>query len=443
MRILAVQFTPALRGRPAPRFDPQLGVLLALLRRQGHEVSLAGVAQADLAPIKSALARGLPQLIYASISAVCADTARRTLQYVHDKEFLPVVAGGSYATVDPPACLSLPGVTAVAIGEPDASLVAYFERLKDPAVRQIVQGVWWRDESRLSRPEMPALVEDLDSLPFPERDLFDYATWVRQTGELEVAVGRGCSQGCGYCLLPATARLYDGRGTWVRRRSPGNILEEIAALREKYAGATTVRVLDHAFALDRRWLAAFLSAYQSACDLPLRCHLRANAIDAELLPQLAEAGCRVADVEVVSASDFIRNEIFHMDVTQDQLVAAFDHLRAAGIRSRAVLYLGSPYESETSLDDAGRLLRRLRPDFVDLRPYYPWPGTAARDTAADNGWLHSRGEEQYHGDLPGIDMPATRPAVIARFLRKYRQEFSLGEGEPWWRRWVPGFGRGR
>lgn len=443
MRILAVQFVSAVAGRPAPRFEPQLGVLLALLRDHGHELALVGVANSDAAPLKAALARNLPQMIYADISAVCADAARRTLQYVQDKEFLPVIAGGTYATVAPAACLSLPGVTAVAIGEPDASLVAYFERLKDPAVRQIVQGVWWRDERRLSQPELPALVEDLDSLPFPERALFDYASWVAKTGELEMAVGRGCPQECAYCLLPPTGRLYEGRGTWVRRRSPEDVLEEIAALRAQYPAAGSVRILDHAFALDGAWLEAFLTAFEQECDLPFRCHLRANAIHPDLPARLARARCILADIEVISGSDFIRNEIFQMNLSEEQIVDAFDRLRAVGIRSRAILYLGSPYESEASLEDAGRLLRRISPDAVDVRPYHPWPGTTARATAADNGWLHSRGEEQYHADQPGISMPATRPELVARFIRKYRQEFSLTEGEPWWRRWSHVFGRGR
>ena len=435
MRILAFQFVAAVHGRPTPRFEPQLGVLLALLKARGHDVALVGVSRPDPAPIKAALARHLPQILYADISAVCIDVARRALQYLQDKEFLPVVAGGTYATVDPAGCLSLPGVAAGAGGEPDASLGGYFGRLKDPAGRQVVQGVWWRDESRLAQPQMPALVEDLDSLPFAERDAFEYSGWVRQTGELEIAAGRGCPQACGYCLLPATARLYEGRGAWVRRRSPENLLEEIGGLQARFAGAQSVRILDHAFALDGAWLESFLSAYERDCGLPLRCHLRANAADAAIVARLAAAGCRFADVEVISGSDFIRNEIFEMALSEEQLTSTFAWARRAGIRTRAVLYLGAPYESEVSLEDTGRLLRALHPDVVDVRPYYPWPGTVGRRTAADNGWLHSRGEEQHHADQPGIDMPACRPDLVARFIRRYRQEFGATVGEPWWRRW--------
>lgn len=441
MRILVLQFVPSLRGRRVPRFDPLLGTMLALLKQRGHDVTLLGLSRADLHAVKSALARGLPQVVYADIHAVCATAARRVALYLQDHEFLPIVAGGSYSTLEPEACLSLPGVVAAALGEPDASLITYFERLKDPAVGQIVRGVWLRDERGLARPALPPLVEDLDSLPFPERDLFDCARQVLETGELEVAVGRGCPQRCGYCLVPAIAAMYAGGGQWTRRRSPGHVLAEICELRRRYATLRTIRFVDHAFALDRAWLDDFLAAYTADCALPYSFHLRANAADRVDARQLAASGARSATIEVISGSDFIRNDIFQMDLSDGQIVSAFAALREAAIRSRAVVYLGSPYESDTSLEQTAGLLRRLKPDAVDVRMYYPFSGTTAARISRENGWLHPRGEEQFHADQPGLNIPACRPEAIAGFVRRLRREWPIGFGEPWWRKWTAGLRR--
>lgn len=435
MRIQILQIAAQTRQRPLPRFDPQLGTLITLLRQRGHELALVGVARFHEPSIKAALARDLPHLIYADVAPVCVDVARRTLEFISAREFLPVVAGGGYPTVDPPASLSLPGVHAVAIGEPDASLVTYLERLKDPAGAQAVRGVWLRDEAGLTRPEMPALVEDLDSLPFAERDLFGYAEHVQRGGDLEIAAGRGCPQQCGYCLNDWVEALYEDRGTWVRRRSPRSILDEITLLRERYPGAKRVRILDHAFVLDTRWLESFAAAYAAGCELPLRCHVRANAMNEQVVGALATARCTWADVEVISGSDFIRNEMFDMELSNEQIRAAFAALRSVGIRIRATLYLGAPYESEASLMDTRQLLHDLRPDVVDARPYYPFPGTRSVEVCRNNGWLHPRGEEQYHHDHCGISMPACRPEVVEAFLRRLRGEFATETGDPWWRRW--------
>lgn len=435
MRILILQFASDARGRPVPRFEAQLGTLMAILRSRGHTLGLAGMARFRIEAIKAALARSLPQLIYADISPVCTDVARRTLQYMQEHEFVPVVAGGLYAALDPSACLSLPGVKAAAVGESDAAIVTYLERIKDPAVGQVVQGVWLRDERGLTQPALPPLIEDLDSLPFPERELFDYAAAVRRTGEIEIAVGRGCPQRCSYCSNPGLRARHEARGAWVRRRTPEHVIEEIDRLRARYADARSMRFLDHAFALDRGWLRGFLAAYRRAVAIPFRCHVRANATDAELAAELAESACRRADVEVISGSSFIRDEVFAMDVSGEQLETAFAALRTAGIATRAIVYLGAPYESEASLDETLHLLRRLRPDQVDARPYFPWPGTPAEALCRQHGWLHSRGAEQLHAEQCGLDMPACRPAIVAAALRRMRAEFPTTLGDPWWRRW--------
>jgi radical SAM superfamily enzyme YgiQ (UPF0313 family) len=431
MRILILQFAPEKPRHPLPRFDPSLGVMITLLQQRDHELALCGLSRYDQAAIKSEMARMLPQLVYADISAVCTDAARRTLQYIHDHEFLTVVAGGQYATVAPQNALSLPAVHAVAIGEPDASLVTYLERAKDPAVGQVVSGVWLRDERGLARPGMPSLIEDLDSLPFPERDLFKYGEHVHRTGEIEIAVGRGCPQSCAYCINDRVESLYDEEsGSWVRRRSPGNVLEEIDLLRNRYEGVRSVRFLDHGFALDNDWLREFLDAYKGlvgagAADppgdsensaslaLPFRCHLRANSATAEVVERLAAAGCRLVDVELISGSDFVRNEIFDMNLDGEQIAATFELLRAHSIGARVIVYPGAPYESEASLDETRDLLRSIKPDAADIRAYYPWPGTRAREVAEENG-----------------------------FVKKLRHEFPSFPGESRWRRWtLPKFGR--
>jgi anaerobic magnesium-protoporphyrin IX monomethyl ester cyclase len=435
MRILVIQFAPATRDRPVPRFEPRLGTLLALLKKRGHELSLLGLARFHLTSTKAALADKLPQLIYADIAGVCQGAAHRTFEYIQQHEFLPIVVGGDFPTVDPAGSLSLPGVQAAALGEPDASLVTYLERIKDPTIGQVVSGVWMRDEAGLARPDLPALVEDLGSLPFPERELFGYADHVRRTGEIEIAVGRGCPQQCAYCINDWLESIYEGRGAWVRRRTPENVLAEINLLRGRYPDVRRVRFLDHAFALDAAWLESFMQVYRQRCPLPCRCHLRLNAAEEDTLRRLTEARCEQVDVEVISGSDFIRNEIFDMDLSNAQIETAFAQLRAARIRTRAIVYLGAPYESEASLADTRELLLRLKPNLADVRPYYPWPGTRAFETCRENGWVHVRGEEQYHHDLNGLDIPACRPDQVHAFMRRLRQEVPTTLGEPWWRRW--------
>lgn len=435
VRILVFQFAPALRRGPLPRFDPQLGTLLSLLRLRGHELGFVSTSKFDLTPCKAALAKTLPQLIYADISGVCVHTARRTLEYITQHEFLPIVVGGTYPTIDPAGSLSLPGVTACAIGEPDASLVTYLERIKDPTLTGVTSGVWMRDERGTAQPALPDLVEELDSLPFAERELFNYQEFVTRTHSIEIATGRGCPKKCAYCVNATVQAKYGQPHEWVRRRSAENILDEIDKLRERYQPVRMVRFLDHSFALEQDWLDDFLGVYVRRCALPFHCHVRLNEADDARLRLLREAGCELVDCEVISSSFFIRNEIFDMDLTNEQITAAFERIHELNMQTRAICYLGSPYDSEAALNDTRALLQTLKPTMVDVRAYYPFPGTAAVLTCQENSWIHPRGEQQYHAEQNGIDMPACRPDLVAAFVRKLRKEFPTEIGGSWFQRW--------
>ncbi len=85
---------------------------------------------------------------------------------------------------------------------------------------------------------------DLDALPFPDRDLF-LDEWRKYGYTLDspevpfvpdlpapfltIIAGRGCKYNCNFCQ-PAERLLF---GRQVRRRSPGNIVEELKLLREQ------------------------------------------------------------------------------------------------------------------------------------------------------------------------------------------------------------------
>lgn len=432
MRILVIQFASAVR-HPPPRFEPQLGALLALLKQRGHTLTLLGVSRFDERLLKEALARQLPQLIYADIDSVCSDIARRTLQHLEGHEFLPVVAGGLFASLAPETALSFPGVVAVALGEPDASLVTYLERFKDPAIGQVTQGVWLRDERGLARPSMPALIEDLDSIPFPDRELFN-ANRANPVQEIEIAIGRGCQRSYGYSPDAALAALYSNHNAWARRRSVANVLEELSELKTRYPSMRRVRFLNDEFTSDLEWLRVFASEYRAGDRVPFRCRAAADSVSEEVVELLTSSGCEQVDIDLISGSDFIRNEVFQMSLSEEQIQDAVARLTAARIRVVPRIFVGCPYEGIVSLDETARLLRRVQPVDADIRPYYPMPGTPAAELAREMGWLHPRGEEQYHADRCGLDLPACRPAIVDAALQQLRGEF--GENTPngnWWR----------
>ena len=418
MRILFVQFQPPGREPATVRFDARLGVLSALLRERGHQTSLVALSRYDPDDLRIKIAHHRPQMVYADIHAVAADLARRTIAAIAEKHYLPVVAGGYFPTVAPDRALSFPGVQAVVIGEADRAFPAYLDAQADLASGPVA-GVWFNSDAGVVKSDLPELVTDLDALPWADRMLFGYQSHIDRTGEAEVAAVRGASHTCAYTINDWLMEIYEDRGPWVRRRSPGDVCDEIESLLATFGGVRRIRFDDEGFVEDPAWLAELADAYGQRVGLPMRCHVRANRLDAGRADSLAAAGCTWADIEVISGSDFIRNEIFDMDLSETQIVRTFGLLAERGIRTRAINFIGSPYETEVSVEETVWLNRRIRPPWVEARVYYPLPRTRAAELCSESGWISARGAECFEAGESILDMPSLPAARIRDLAERF------------------------
>jgi radical SAM superfamily enzyme YgiQ (UPF0313 family) len=411
-----------------------LGVLSAVLREQGHETELLAPEGVDVATLGETVNRFRPDILYADIAVTSPDLARRVLGYADRKYGLHTVAGGDFVTVEPEAALSFPGVQAIVVGEPERAFPAYLAAHLTGEPGDPVPGIWCRDEWRTVRTTVHPLTADLDELPLADRTLFDNGKTQADRTCLPVSVGRGCPLRCAYCPNERIAELYADQGPYVRRRSPDDVCDEIDELCLAYPATSRIRFQDHLFALDEQWLADFAKIYSQRCGVPFECHLRAQFVTERVADLLVAAGCVAADIDVVSGSNFVRNDILAMDLTDDQLIAAFERLRARGIKSRAVSLVGAPYCTEMSAGSLPGLHRRLAPDRHEVRVFHPLPGTRARDLCREAGWLTNRSEEDYTRQHSVLDMPNMPAATVDRVARRLRRKLAINGVLGFWER---------
>ena len=106
-------------------------------------------------------------------------------------------------------------------------------------------------------------------LPFPDREI--WKPWMRTQLDAEFAVllWRGCPYNCTYCSNHALRKVAGGKYT--RLRSPGNILEEIVVLHEKYP-LKRIYLEVETIAVQKTWaieLCSQLEAFNVTIDNPL------------------------------------------------------------------------------------------------------------------------------------------------------------------------------
>lgn len=149
-------------------------------------------------------------------------------------------------------------------------------------------------------------IRDLDSLPFPARDLLHMKSYIRDyfPSVLHKESFKGTvlvsSRGCPFsCLFCAATRFYGHN--W-RPRSPQNAVDEIEHLHNSYGkfGLNGFYLGDDNFLVDRQRVFEIcnLLIERGLSHLRWFCQARVDSADPKLYSKMYEAGCRLLELGI-------------------------------------------------------------------------------------------------------------------------------------------------
>jgi radical SAM superfamily enzyme YgiQ (UPF0313 family) len=189
-------------------------------------------------------------------------------------------------------------------------------------------------------------IMDLDTLPFPARDLVDMATYRRisrgRAGNL--ITSRGCSYACAYCY----SKYQWGVGQ--RRFSVDRTINEIRIMVEEY-GIDRIRIEDDDFVEDRVWVTDFCN-HLIASKLNLRIEWEAKArpdhMEAGILHLMRRSGCfrLLMGVETLDPTLLVR---LSRPLQIPMLERAIDLLHQNDVGMQATVILGIPGETDQAM----------------------------------------------------------------------------------------------
>jgi len=409
---------------------PPLGLLYVAgaLREAGHELRVLD-GDPTRRDLTSSVVDFRPELIGLSFLTMTFDRARDLAAEL--KRRLPealLLGGGAHATVDPEGTLADTVLDAVAVGEGERTAVELAAALASGAPLERVAGV----VTRAGRGPERETVEDLDSLPFPARDLLGHAPYLRPPGLIRgwassgiasMLASRGCPFRCSYC------GSHRQLGRDVRIRSVDDVLAELDLLVQR-DGIRGMYWVDDVFTHDRAWTLAFCEALaRRPYRLRWGCQSRVSAVDEQLLRAMRRAGCVQIDFGVESGSKEVLRSM-HKGIEPMQVEEAFSLTRRLGLRTGASFILGSPGESEQDIEATAALADRIRPDWTVFFYSTPYPGTdlwkkerhspqAAAWPAYGEQWNNRVSRDPFPGShLPGPDLVAWRSRLQNRHFRR-------------------------
>ena len=325
-----------------------------------------------------------PRLVGITALTPAIDSVLRTAQGVREAlPGVPVVAGGHHASFCADELLETKLFDVVVRGEGESPLGALVASVVGgDGIPQGVPGASYQTPEGPVHNPPPALLPDLDALPFPARDLVldcDYSTY---TGHL-AGTARGCPYDCSFC---SDRRLWGGR---VRRRSVDHVLEELATLTE-LGPVTSLDFVDGTFTFGRRWLLEFCRRWrEEGLTLPWRCTARYDNMDAEVLTAMKGAGCVGLYFGLESGSQGVLDAAGKR-TTVEGILATARLVRESGIPSITSILLGLPEETAEDMEQTLAFMGKVETDVFDINCYVPLPGTRYHEDGGHRevDWKH-------------------------------------------------------
>jgi anaerobic magnesium-protoporphyrin IX monomethyl ester cyclase len=315
---------------------------------------------------------------------------------------VPVVFGGVHPSAVPDVCLQNDCVDYVCVGEGEHAILALTEALEEtggapPTVP--IPNLWWRDgKGGIVRGPNAPFQQDLDALPFPDREIYEDV--LDLSLECRVMTARGCPYRCTFCFNNFFAKLPGrGGGKYVRHRSPGNCLEELKLAKARW-NIRTVNFADDIFTVEKDWLAEFLPLYRRDIRLPFSCLVHPRFMDRDIARWLADAGCYRVQIGVQTVDDDYRAVLRRVE-NEAHVEMALRALNETDIQVKVDHILGMPGEKSGAVEDARELYVRHRIARVQTFWLTYFPGTEMTLQAAADGTISAEELDAINRGLGG------------------------------------------
>jgi len=367
-------------SRAAGRYFPLGPAYIASYLRKygGHDVRMYEPEAQRLSydDIRRIIKAEAPDVIGLTSSTPNFPRALELARICREASGAKVVLGGVHASAIPEFIVeNYPGLfDCIVVGEGEETMLELVDAFQKGSDHSGVKGLVYRDGDRTVRTEARPFIEDLDSIPFPARDLIPQHLFVPNAHNARyrkcttILTSRGCPFNCSFCA----SRLVSGKR--YRTHSAEYVLEEMRMVKEKY-GARQLLITDDTFTINRERLEKICRGMiDMHLDLKWFCFSQINTVGREALALMKKAGCYSIGFGVESAEP----EILKWMGKNINPLQAIDTVRTAnslGLKTQSFYIFGSPGETKEQMEKTIALSERVDSTLVFFNMMVPYPGT--------------------------------------------------------------------
>jgi len=344
-------------------------ILSSCLKKAGHRTDLI-LNHSNEKNFKKRLAKRIidfkPDFIGFSVMTDDYLWACETSKFIKSLKNIPIIFGGIQSTSCTEEVINNPFVDYAVFGEGEGAII---EIVENPTKTDI-KNVWIRKNNKIFKNPKRPLIQNLDSVPFADKDLF--LKEAPYLGEIYyIMTGRGCPFSCTYCFNNYMRKLYKGCN-WLRRRSVENVMEELRIMKKKNK-YKMVLFGDDVFTYDTEWLKEFFKLYKKEINLPFKALGHPAFITPELVSLLKYGGCIRLQLGVQTPSEKIRKEICKRNDANKIIYKAIKEVKHQGIMVQIDHLFGLPTETIEDYRNNVGFYIDIKPDYISdfWLQYYP------------------------------------------------------------------------
>ncbi len=331
----------------------------------------------DIDCLISQLRRLEPDLIGINVKTAHSNCAKTITSQIRKSFDCPVIWGGPHPTIDPEECIKHTDM--ICVGEGFMPLLELSRRIEEKRPCDDVNNIWLNRGGKVIKNGQGAQISDLDELPFasfdgrnkyyiedgspqPENN-FDYLGY-SLTDDPEktfhhTMTAFGCPIGCSYCI---NYFKFDK----LRRRSVGNVIEELVGVRARNPRLKMVMFWDNIFTTRKTWCLEFAKIYKKEVQLPFYIYVypHDHFTDRRVLFALRDAGLEIVNMGIQSGNPEIRKKIYNRSETNDQILKAARVFKELKLKPYYDFIKDNPLEKEEDLKMTLDLILEFPKPFV-------------------------------------------------------------------------------
>ena len=243
--------------------------------------------------------------------------------------------------------------------------------------------------------------QDLDSIPFPARQLMNNKLYKRPDTDEPMATiqtSRGCPSNCVFCLTPVIS------GKCVRFRSPENVMAEIRECVEVH-GIRTFFFKADTFTINAEWckkLCSLIIDSDLHGKIEFTANSRVNPLTKETLQIMKDAGCFLVAFGFESGSDEILKAM-KKGATVEMNLRAAKWCHEVGLPFWGFNVIGFPWETKEHILMTKKFIMEADPDFIEVTMALPFYGTELYKVCKENDLLAESplGSDFFHSATKG------------------------------------------